>query len=430
MWRQHAIAAGLLVGLLSISSNATCTSIGTNFWSLSWGYSTPNYCTGGVWGNWSTTFINELQIYKVLRTMDWNSAYSAMATTWINRTQKSAGNVQTNDYTKAIAYEWQIDLVNKVPGCGWWLCVPVGADSTYVTNLAALTYSLLQPGRRVYLEYGNETWWEPNTQDYVSAAGNTLLTQYPALATINGASWGDPVFEKKFLGHAALACKMWHWFRKSWNNVGGDTTKVTRIMAGAFWANGADARYMLEALTTVQVNPYKEKCDMFACTDYFNPGNPTGTESGIRGYYGYCTVKGVALCCYEGGPSGTCTPAAMSQNLNMVNKYFNGPYCQYTHRGGQWGAIENGYYSALASWSAAQTCNPTLVQSPYQEPYRIVTPENSSAQVVNSLVNSSNRLYSVDGKRAGPQSVKTGIPGCYIVASPGKTGYNLLLNLK
>jgi hypothetical protein len=423
MFRKVIPTIILLISLSALSSNAaTCVTLGTQFWNLAWGWGSSHYCMGGVWGNWDTTLIKQLQIYHVLRFMDWQSVNYTTAGNWANRTQKSAGCVQCNDQNKPIAYEWQIDIVNKVPGCGYWVCVPALCDSSYATNLAQLVYSLLAPGRRVYLQYANETWWEPASVNVVTAAGQVFL---PTYATINGVTWGDPAFQSKFLGEVTLAAKMWHWFRKAWNTAGGDTTKVLRVLAGAAWANGADARYMLEALSVTQINPYKEKCDMFACADYFNAGNPTGVENTIRSYYNYCSVKGVALSCYEGGPSGTCTPTAMTSNLTMLNKYFNGPYNQYTHSGGQWGSVQNGYYSSHVSWAASSTCNPT----PVQEPYRVVAPENPSSQTVISLLSSTTGLYGIDGRRVEPQSAKAGKTGCYIAVSP-KSGYNLIMNMK
>jgi hypothetical protein len=428
MFRRLAGAVTLSVSLLTVSSYA-CLTMGTNFWSLSWGWGPSHYCTGGVWGNWSPTFISQLQTYSVLRTMDWNSAYCAMATTWANRTQKSAGDVQSTNWQKAIAYEWQIDLVNHVPGCGWWLCVPVGADSEYVTNLAALTHSLLGPGRKVYLEYGNETWWEPNITGYVSNKANTLGIPITG-GTVRISNSPLIAADAIYVGHGYLACQMWHWFRKSWAASGGDTTLIMRVLAGmnTYGSNGnpaGECKLMLYEMSDPKMNPWKEKCDFFCIATYMSCNSPTADGSGgIKDHYDACQLygNGAKLVSYEGGPGGPCDTTHIKSYLAYLAQYTT-IYNQYTHSGGQWGAVENGYFAALTSWAKSNpSCNGVVTST--IEPYRIAVPERTSSQTIFSLVNNSG-IYGIDGRRVETQSAKN---GCYVVASP-KSGYGLVMNM-
>jgi hypothetical protein len=415
MFRKFSMTAIIVICVTACSYSA-CLEMGANFWNLGWGWGADKYCTGGVWGNWSTTFINQIQIYKVLRFMDWNAVNETQAGSWASRTPKSAGCTECSVDHTPIAYEWQIDVVNKVPGCGYWINVPCKADSTYVTSLAVLVHSLLSPGRKVYLEYANETWWEPASFAYVQSVGTSLN-----LPSINGTS-----FTPEYLGHTYCAVQMWHWFRKSWKAAGGDSTLVNRVLAG--WQSstaGVEAHYMLEAMLNTKVNPYGEKCDYFAIAPYFDCANPTGTQTQVLQHYKWTLQYGANLCCYEGGPSGICDTAHMTAYFTMLAKYMNGPYNQYCHSGGQWGAVENGYYQALANWSKTQPCNPTMIQ----EQYRVVAPANAVSQTVFSRISSKTGLYGIDGRRMELQSAKAGKPGCYVSASP-KSGYNLILNMK
>jgi|GEM_PF-5561574 hypothetical protein len=383
-----------------------CLQMGANFWNLNW-QGSQAFIQGGQWGNWNATFINQIRIYSSLRFMDWNAVNVTAATSWANRVQKSAGCSQCNNQDSPIAYEWQIDVVNHVPGCGYWLNVPCKADSNYVDSLAVLVHSLLGPGRKVYLEYANETWWEPASVSYVTNAGAALGKSF---AVINGV-WGDA----KFLGHCYLAAQMWTWFRGAWREAGGDTNLCIRVLAGqAGYGGGEECHFMLEAIANAKVNPSGQKCDLFAIAPYFD-GDPASAESMVNSRYTWCKAKGVSLCCYEGGPDGNPSDSTtMTKYFSMLDKYINGPYNQYTHSGGQWGAVENGYYKALADWAATHSCNPAYAA--IKAPHRA---EKPSAPALRTLLAGCDiRIYNLNGKKISALSARR-TAGCCIAVTPG-----------
>jgi hypothetical protein len=436
MYRKWA-ATAILFSVMVLPSSA-CLTMGANFWDLGWGAGALRYCTGGVWGNWSPTFISQLQIYGVLRWMDWNAPMSTITgpctkcplinLSWANRVKKSDGCTQCADGQRAIAYEWTIDITNRVPGATYWLNFPVMIDSAYVESCAVLFKKLLLPGHKIALEFGNETWWSPACAPWCDSVGRNIglpLDQWGGPTLYNGIAQ-----EAGFAGHAFGAARMWRWFRKAYNYAGGDTNNIIRILAGqaGYGGTGSPAHeclFLLSSMNDPHVNPSKQKCDWFATSSYFSCNNPTADgPGGIKDHYKYTQQFGVQLVTYEAGPSGVCDTAHTTQQLNFLSNYCT-LYCQYTHLGGQWGAIDNGYYQALANWSKTHSaCNPSATS--ISEPYHIAAPGTYSKSILYSLVNNTG-IYGIDGRNVGSEGIKK--TGCYIVSMPN-AGNNIILNIK
>lgn len=350
----RSIGPAILIAFFSTAAQAKLE-IAANFWNLGW-QGTKSYCSG-TWGNWNAEFVSQIQIYRCLRFMDWNMVNNNEAGQWAKRVKKEDGCTQASDPYRPIAYEWMIDVVNLVPGCAFWVTVPARANEEYVTNLAILTHQLLGPGRKVYLEYANETWWEPASCPVVAAAGRSIpgITLNGNIARVgpNNSVWIDKVY----LGHAYLAVQMWSWFRKAWVADGGDSALLVNVLAGLVgFGDGEEAHGMLEALKDKRVNSYGLSCDAFAVAPYWRGGNPVHNEKQLADHYKWTQQYGCSLVLYEGGPGEDqvkATPAQMTQFLTMADKYVDGPYCHYCHSGGSWGAVENGYYPAFVDWSEA-----------------------------------------------------------------------------
>jgi hypothetical protein len=89
--------------------------------------------------------------------MDWADTNLSNITTWNDRRPYDHATQQSGDFKNGVAPEYLIELCNELDSDAW-LNMPHGADDTYVRNLATLVRDTLEPGRKVYVEWSNETW--------------------------------------------------------------------------------------------------------------------------------------------------------------------------------------------------------------------------------------------------------------------------------
>jgi hypothetical protein len=93
--------------------------------------------------------------------MDWVPTNTSSVRYWSSRISKTANHYSTS----GVAYEWQIDLCNRV-GADIWITVPhltvedyeANPTNNYWVSLANLIKQQLDPNLNVYVEYSNETW--------------------------------------------------------------------------------------------------------------------------------------------------------------------------------------------------------------------------------------------------------------------------------
>jgi hypothetical protein len=74
--------------------------------------------------------------------------------TWAERTPPS---YVTQATPSGMSVEYMVQLCN-ILNENMWVTMPVNADSEYVTNFAQYVEQNLNPGLKVYVEYGNEVW--------------------------------------------------------------------------------------------------------------------------------------------------------------------------------------------------------------------------------------------------------------------------------
>jgi hypothetical protein len=131
----------------------------------------PGYATDGS-AIFTKEFINAMRKVHVIRTMDFIEANSNPTTTWGER-RKPNRIGQGNELGQA--WETMVQLANAT-NRDIWINVPVRANDEYILKLAKLfkygsdgsepyssaqanpVYPPLKPGRKVYVEYGNEIW--------------------------------------------------------------------------------------------------------------------------------------------------------------------------------------------------------------------------------------------------------------------------------
>lgn len=162
----------------------------------------PQFAPNGMqwWSSptqeFTNPFLAALAPFSTLRFMDWMATNGNQVADWSERTP--AGWPTTNHWIETDgAWEWNstdhkmeltdnfwsntagswqsvIDLANAT-GKDIWVNIPVRATDAYVTSLATLLKSRLDPGIHVYVEYSNEVWNGGFEQWYYNDAATTQL---------------------------------------------------------------------------------------------------------------------------------------------------------------------------------------------------------------------------------------------------------------
>lgn len=99
-------------------------------------------------------FLAQLDLYGVIRFMNWMSINDSEVTTWDERPKLddaswARGNGVPLEIIAALSNALHADP---------WICIPHGADDDYVRRTGQLLEQQLDPARRVWLEYSNEVW--------------------------------------------------------------------------------------------------------------------------------------------------------------------------------------------------------------------------------------------------------------------------------
>ena len=100
---------------------------------------------------------------NVLRFMDFTNTNNSQVADWSQRslptdaTMGRVANAGDLHPAKGVAWEYVIELANTLH-VNPWINVPAHATDDYVTQLAALLQSKLDPTLTVYVEYSNEVW--------------------------------------------------------------------------------------------------------------------------------------------------------------------------------------------------------------------------------------------------------------------------------
>jgi len=340
--------------------------IGANFWNKGWGAGWADYFASGV--NWSTTtnpwnptFLSDLNTihYKVLRFMDWGETNGCTFVNWSDRTQKTA-----DQYTSyGIAYEWMIDLCNRV-GADMWVCVPAHSTPSFANSLATLIKNNLNSNLKVYVEWSNEVWnygFEQSTwirNNKIAGLPTQLTMPDGRLTYVDGDNiWSNYVY---------YSCRALNEF----NNVFGvNSSRVVKVIGGqlgyAPWGGSISspmADFHLAATKNSACNPWNVKIDAYAVAPYWNGNTVTDMRNSLSGittdlswFRESLRIDGrsIPLVCYEGGND---APVAANQDsgnyqlqidaLNAVKAYVQGAFNYYTHVG-----ADGGHYWGLKQFT-------------------------------------------------------------------------------
>ena len=168
---------------LFVKGSLTCTGFADALKVILPGHTT-SWAAGNVWNSDYLTFRAGLG-GGVLRMMDWNNASGSIEEAWSDRTTTAKVSLVSNIVgSQVIPYELCIDLANRL-GADPWLCLPHRSTSDYVAQFGTLVAATLSPGRRLWVEHGNEVWnyggaWAEGTNwvDFLSFTKYTATANY------------------------------------------------------------------------------------------------------------------------------------------------------------------------------------------------------------------------------------------------------------
>lgn len=115
--------------------------------------------SGDYWNPDFISFLAGLNV-KALRFMDWLSAYKNTMVNWADNHTANAITFMSKYgqlYTQIVPHDLIVNLCNRL-AINPWVNVPVRASADYMDGLATYYAANLNAARKIYFEFGNETW--------------------------------------------------------------------------------------------------------------------------------------------------------------------------------------------------------------------------------------------------------------------------------
>ena len=257
----------------------------------------------------------------------------------------SDGTPGDNGY--GVAYEWQIDLCNRV-GADLWVNIPAHADWDYSRPLALLLKNNLDAGLKIYVGWSNEVWnWGFEQTRYANNQAATL-----DLPDIEVGAYAEPWWKYKVYASVPV-------FEQFESVFGANNPRLVKVLCGQLgyhWP-GYNSNHMiagdLACLTDSTINPNGITIDACGVAPYWNSLSSSalvGLADQMRWAHNSLLGAGIPLVSYEGGsdnysdPAGCVVAQADSRQeqlyvdgLNMVEQYYAGVFNQYCFVGECWG---------------------------------------------------------------------------------------------
>ncbi|MEI8341456.1 MAG: carbohydrate binding domain-containing protein, partial [Verrucomicrobiota bacterium] len=315
-WTQYALpfnSGGNIQVMIDIADSATGTSyfddfrmganggpmsVGANFWNIGWEGWQDYFASGVNWATttnpWNPTLISELTTakYKCLRFMDWGMTNNSNVSTWSQRIPATAnhynsGNtcpLMTSNYPNpgwsntgatgyGVAYEWQIDICNRI-GADLWVNVPAHADENFSYQLATLIKNKLNSNLKVYVEWSNEAW-NDSFEQTSWLDNNPKCPGVPSPLTWNGRTvWSFGTSgNTRWTNYVYYACRTFNQFNQVF---GTNSPRVVKVLAGELaWVNGSfngicdwHMAVLSNSTTKAIVNPWNVTIDAYAVAPY------------------------------------------------------------------------------------------------------------------------------------------------------------------
>lgn len=117
---------------------------------------------------WCAEWMNKLTPFSALRFMDWGYTNNSPLQDWTDRALES----QYTFTRVGMPYELMVKACNDLDKDAW-VCIPHRASDDYIQKMAELFRDQLEPERKLYVEYSNETWnWIFDQTHYLNDQGD------------------------------------------------------------------------------------------------------------------------------------------------------------------------------------------------------------------------------------------------------------------
>ncbi|HUB08181.1 MAG TPA: hypothetical protein VMB50_14330 [Myxococcales bacterium] len=327
---------------------------GTNNWNLGWGIYANVFSAAGdsaTWAAltppfqpgqtakasvpWNPTFLQEMAHYDTIRYMDFVNANSNTETDWSTRILPNVSPTDgTNNPNGILAWEWIIDLANRT-GTNPWLNIPVEATSGYLSSLATLVFANLtaRPGLTVYVEWGNEDWWEPLPNGVAKTLGGGDATK----GTVIGSTTMFQAFQTALAASGRTDIKLVRV-------LGGQcvNTYLTTQLLGDLPSGGADV---------LAIAPYVGSETTVTSADFASEFQAVVQQ--VAAQYALTQPAGLGLVGYEGGQNSSSETSA-----NTDDPAYYVPYAEFLQGLSQYMILFNNYMhcngGTTGGWAAEE----------------------------------------------------------------------------
>jgi hypothetical protein len=161
-------------------------------------------------------FLSVLHSFSVLRAIQWLNVdgNGGLLANWSARPELTDAGWSSEN---GAPLEVVLQLCNAV-GADCWLNAPHQATNDYITQMATLAHSMLNPSRKVYVEFSNEVWNSGYAQSaYATAQGQSLWSTANVTPFEYNRSW--------YGMRVAQMCDIW---KSVW---GADASRVVCVLA-------------------------------------------------------------------------------------------------------------------------------------------------------------------------------------------------------
>jgi Legume lectin domain/PKD domain len=410
----------------------------------------------------TNNFLNAIAPFSTLRFMDFTETNNSLIANWGDRSQVTDAEQSS---AKGVAWEYVIQLANLTHK-DIWVNIPVNATDDYVTQLATLMKTELNPGINIYVEYGNEMWNGAFTQ--------TQINEQDAVAEVEaGMASGQqsPLFyagETQQNSDGSYVHE-WDW---AWRRVAQRLVQISNDFASVWGASAIDNQirpvlasqianpYILQTGLQFIQNTYGQPSHFIyavAGAPYFNlNGQDSNTnltvdqiisamsaslvqvEQWYPAYTDLATYYGLQDMAYEGGPdtggsNNVAAKAAASLDPRMqqlVQQYLDAWYSAG-------GGLFEWYYAGMSNYNTPYgtwglTNDITNLNTPKMQGIETVLnsspPPITAGTLIPAVISANNYVGAPTTSDPYPRYLQNGNTLDYLINAPTSGTYSLAIN--